>query len=326
MGTTAQKLQAVVNSKAAIKAAIEAKGVADVGDVLSTYAEKIASISSGGAWTGHADEAGLKAIGWTDDDIAYYQKYGVNWNEEDDQYHLVPEDNKALYGVLNANNISTYAKRIVYLPKIDTSRVTSAYGMFNGCSALVALPMLDTSRVDSMGSMFLDCYSLVCVPQLNTSNVGVMNSMFSGCYSLVHVPQFDTSAVYNMNSMFYACYSLTCVPNMDTSKVTDMMDMFSSCSALKRIVQMDASNVQDVDGMFFDCYSLEYVYIKNLTQWLDINSSEILDKSSIIYMIDNTSPTSDVTLTLSPYCYNKYSNDPDVIAALSDKPLFSLSS
>ena len=84
MGTTAQKLQAVVNSKAAIKAAIEAKGVADVGDVLSTYAEKIASISSGG-WTGHADEAGLKAIGWTDDDIAYYQKYGVNWNEEDDQ-------------------------------------------------------------------------------------------------------------------------------------------------------------------------------------------------------------------------------------------------
>ena len=47
MGTTAQKLQAIANSKAAIKSAIEAKGVSDVGDVLSTYATKIASIPAG---------------------------------------------------------------------------------------------------------------------------------------------------------------------------------------------------------------------------------------------------------------------------------------
>lgn len=45
--STANKLQAIFNSKAAIKAAIEAKGVADVGDVLSVYADKIASIQSG---------------------------------------------------------------------------------------------------------------------------------------------------------------------------------------------------------------------------------------------------------------------------------------
>ena len=44
MGTTAQKLQAIANSKAAIKSAIEAKGVSDVGDVLSTYATKIGDI------------------------------------------------------------------------------------------------------------------------------------------------------------------------------------------------------------------------------------------------------------------------------------------
>lgn len=29
-------------------------------------------------WTGHADAEGLKAIGWTDEDIAYYQENGVN--------------------------------------------------------------------------------------------------------------------------------------------------------------------------------------------------------------------------------------------------------
>ena len=45
--STANKLQAILNSKAAIKAAIEAKGVEDVGDVLADYPSKIASISSG---------------------------------------------------------------------------------------------------------------------------------------------------------------------------------------------------------------------------------------------------------------------------------------
>lgn len=43
----ADKLQSILDSKAAIKAAIEAKGVSDVGDVLANYPDKIASIQSG---------------------------------------------------------------------------------------------------------------------------------------------------------------------------------------------------------------------------------------------------------------------------------------
>ena len=29
-------------------------------------------------WSGHADAEGLRAIGWTDEDIEYYQQNGVN--------------------------------------------------------------------------------------------------------------------------------------------------------------------------------------------------------------------------------------------------------
>ena len=122
--------------------------------------------SSGGGssstqkWTGHADAEGLKAIGWTAEDIAYYQANGVNWNEEDDEFHKVSDDNKALYGVLTANNISSYRERIVYLPKIDTSAKTSLGYMFNNCYSLTAIPQLDTTNVTSMSSMFLYCYSL----------------------------------------------------------------------------------------------------------------------------------------------------------------------
>ena len=280
MGTTTEKLQAILNSKAAIKAAIEAKGVENVGDVLSTYAAAISSIptGSGSGWTGHADVEGLKAIGWTDEDIAYYQQHGVNWNEEDDQYHLVPEDNKALYGVINIDNIQDYKDILVYLPKFDTTGVTSMSAMFQGCYSLVSVPLFDTSSVTSMSNMFY------------------------GCYSLVSVPLFDTSSVTSMSNMFRSCYSLVSVPLFDTSSVTSMSYMFQSC------------------------YSLAYINLNNLKISVAVSATPLLEKSSLLYMIENAAPTSAITITLSAYCYNKFSNDTDVVAALSAQPLVSLAS
>ena len=231
-------------------------------------------------WTGHADAEGLKAIGWTDEDIAYYQENGVNWNAEDDEYHKVTDDNKALYGVLTADNISTYKDRIVYLPKIDTSGKTSMYSMFYNCFSLVAIPQLDTSsvtyafnmfyncysltsipqlntsKVTSMGNMFGNCYSLVSIPQLDTSKVTSTDSMFNNCYSLVSIPQLDTSNVTNMTYMFNGCYSLTSIPQLNTSKVTNMTGMFYNCCLLVAIPQLDTSNVTNMNGMFNNCYSL----------------------------------------------------------------------
>ena len=184
--------------------------VPDAGYALQKVTVNTNVESSGSAtkWTGHADAEGLKAIGWTDEDIAYYQANGVNWNEEDDEYHKVTDDNKALYGVLTADNISTYKDRIVYLPKIDTSGKTSMNNMFNGCQSLVAIPQLDTSSVTDMSNMFSRCYSLVSIPLLDTSSVTKMNGMFYSCSALVSIPLLDTSSVTNMSDMFYNCSAL----------------------------------------------------------------------------------------------------------------------
>lgn len=157
------------------------------------------STAPGTKWTGHADAEGLKAIGWTDEDIAYYQERGVNWNAEDDEYHKVSDDNKALYGVLTADNISTYKDRIVYLPKIDTGNVTSMNKMFSGCYSLVSIPQLDTSSVTDMNGMFYYCYSLVSIPQLDTSSVTDMNYMFYDCQSLATVNLKNVKLAYQLN-------------------------------------------------------------------------------------------------------------------------------
>lgn len=327
MGTTAQKLQAVVNSKAAIKAAIEAKGVADVGDVLSTYAEKIASISSGG-WTGHADEAGLKAIGWTDDDIAYYQKYGVNWNEEDDQYHLVPEDNKELYGVLTASNVSTYKDRIVYLPKIDTSGKTDMTGMFQGCNIMVAIPMIDTSSATNMKNMFYQCYALICIPQLDISKSKSMQGIFKQCYSLSYVPVLDMSAGPVVSQMFSDCYSLQAAPASDLSKCGSLDFMYSNCYSLTFIppIVLKTSWSVNISNIFYKSNALVNCNIKNLKDSIELDDSPLFSKESLLYMIENAVPEEAITITLSAYSYGKFNDDPDIVAALSAQPLVSLAS
>ena len=252
-------------------------------------------------WTGHADTEGLKAIGWTDEDIAYYQEHGVNWNAEDDEYHKVSEDNKALYGVLTADNISTYKDRIVYLPKIDTSEKTN------------------------MSSMFNYCYSLVSIPQLDTQNATNMSNMFYGCKSLVSIPQLDTKNATNMSNMFYGCYSLVSIPRLDTKNVTNMSSMFNNCYSLVSIPQLDTQNAMNMNNMFYYCYSLVTANLKNVKLAYQLNNSALLSKESLLYIINNEAATSAITIKLTSYAYTRLANDADVVAALAAHPNISLS-
>jgi surface protein len=289
-----------------------------------TINTEVSGGSSKPKWTGHADAEGLKAIGWTDEDIAYYQQYGVNWNEEDDEYHKVTDDNKALYGVLTASNILAYKDRIVYLPKIDTSGVTYMSRMFYNCYSLTAIPLLDTSGVTDMSYMFQNCYSLTAIPQLDTSSVTDMRVMFNNCYSLTAIPQLDTSSVTDMSSMFESCYSLTAIPLLDTSSVTNMSYMFYNCYSLTAIPLLDTSGVTDMSYMFQNCYSLITANLKNVKLAYQLNKSTLLSKESLLYLINNEAATSAITIKLASYAYDKWAADADVVAALANHPNISL--
>lgn len=328
MGTVAEKASKTLDTKRKIAAAIEEKTGENPGNVFANYPDAIRSIptGSGSGWTGHADVEGLKAIGWTDDDIAYYQQYGVNWNEEDDAYHIVPEDNKALYGVINIDNIQDYKDILVYMPKIDTEGVTNFTSKFTGCNRIIAMPKIDTSSAIYTSQMLMSCTSLMCVPMIDTTNVISTPYLFSGCSSMVRAPKIDTSKSTNMLAMFNGCSSLISSPSLDTSNVTNMQGMFTGCNVLSIIKQLDLSKVTNVTSIFSNCFSLRFCNLKNIKLSVNISATSLLEKSSLLYMIENAAPTSAITITLSAYCYNKFNNDPDVLAALSAQPLVSLAS
>ena len=248
MVTIAENLTLLKSTKAGIKAAIEAKGVSNVGDKFSDYPAKIASIPSGGGvsqWTGTVDRAGLTELGWSTTDIDNFQA-NVRWHDWQDPDYAVVDADKSITAISQYQNINN----VRYAKMLDTSQVTNMVYMFNGCTSLTSIPNLDTSQVTDMQHMFSSCSRLTSIPTLDTSQVTNMSGMFKSCVNLTTIPALDTSKVTNMRTMFYECSRLTSVPALDTSKVTNMGGMFSGCTSLTTIESIDFSSCTNTRYMF----------------------------------------------------------------------------
>ena len=99
---------------------------------------------------------------------------------------------------------------------------------------------------------------------------------------------------------------------------------FGSCTKLKRILGvLDINNASSLLGS--NCDSLIHVQLYNLnTNLLLFNKSNNIDKESVLYAIQNSTPTSAITITLHPDAYSRLADDADIVSALEAQPLISL--
>ena len=252
MATIAENLTLLKSTKAGIKAAIEAKGVSNVGDKFSDYPAKIASIPTGGStsgvsqWTGTVDRAGLTELGWSTTDIDNLQA-NVRWYDWQNPDYTVVDADKSITAI----NQYRYNKNVRYVKMLDTSQVTSMFYMFEGCSSLTSIPTLDTSKVTNMSSMFRDCTSLTTVPTLDTSQATDMGQMFSNCTSLTTIESIDFSSCTNTSYMFpsYISYDkltsmhvtgsisfswtsngFSSIPNLDFNSIKSILEAMNRCT------------------------------------------------------------------------------------------------
>lgn len=225
----ADELTKLENNRANIVRAINSKGgelAENAG--LAACPEAIAGLSSAGGttlWTGHVDEAGLRYIGWDDDDIANL-KANICWDEEDDALYAVPQDHKDLWDacekvVVNGRTmlaLSAYtalranSNYIKYLPAIDLS-ANKEKSLFDGWTSLVALPGI-TIAVPELVALFRSCFNLLYLDNIQLNVSGNYNIVWIGaCFKLKRLPIFDTSKLTELD--FNNCYSLNCVPKYD---------------------------------------------------------------------------------------------------------------
>ena len=267
MGTTAQKLNKILETKEAIRTAINNKGgTLTTTDTFASYPSAIDNLPSG----------------------------GTDWLKE-----FLDETKSAIYlfcGYSSSSQYSIWYSSLTYerLQKIlsynTTSSVTDMSGMFYYCSKLTTIPQIDTSKVTYMNSMFSSCSSLTTIPQLDTSNVTNMSSMFQTCQKLTTIPQLDTSNVTSMSNMFYYCYELTTIPKLNTSKVKSMSYMFYSCNKLTTIdiSHMNITSTSYSNRFAQDCYSLTKLIIRNMNRIPTLSSNAF---TNCYHFTGTTDPT-----------------------------------
>lgn len=274
--TTADYLNQLEQDRQDLVDNLETQGISGLtGDETFTeLVPEVLNISGGGGseFTGHYDAEGLTQLGWTSEDIQYYQDNGVLWNQDkDNDYKLFDTEkqgtagNKTRFG--KPTETSAYFfnyTSLLAVPMIDVSSQTNFSGKFQQCYNLITIPLWNSQNATTMAQMFISCYNLIKIPLLNTSNVTDMNGMFNGCYNLKTIPLLDTSNVTNMSNMFYYCYGLREIPQLDTSKVTNMSQMFSNCLALTSVPYLDTTASTNMSNMFYNCNNLSDDALNNI--------------------------------------------------------------
>ena len=126
------------------------------------------------------------------------------------------------------------------LENLNTSEVTSMWGMFRFCDKLKSLDVshFDTSKVTDMSFMFCYCENLssLDVTNFNTENVTMMEHMFHTIpVTELDLSNFNTAKVTDMNTMFSMCKNLTTIyasSLWSKEMVNKSIGMFSNCNAL----------------------------------------------------------------------------------------------
>lgn len=208
MGTTAQKLNKILETKEAIRTAINNKGgTLTTTDTFASYPSAIDSLPSGG---GGSLKTLLDAT-----KSCYYLFFKYSGTSVDD---LITYSDTS--SVTNMHNMFTSSPNLTTIPQLDTSNVTDMYQIFYGCRNLTSISQLDTSNIKNMYQMFYECRNLTSIPQLNTSKVTNMYQTFQNCYKLatIDITHMNITDEYFSRQFAYNCYSLTklIIRNMTT--------------------------------------------------------------------------------------------------------------
>ena len=256
---------------------------------------KIAQIEQGSSFfTGNADVAGLQAIGWNDADIAHFQKWGVNWMAEDDDFNKVSDYNKSLYGQVTWDNVANYKNDagMVYLPKIyPPSTPNSCADKFNGFKLVqhIAVDGWEFGQITSLERMFYQCEKLRTFGDWNDRNLAsatTCNQMFASCkaLTLVEIKNLALPLCTDCASMFYDCSSATSfnLSNWNVSSVTTMLYMFYDCSSATsfNLSNWNVSSVTNMSYMFSNC---------SLATEIDLTGWVTTSLTSANYMYQNCS-------------------------------------
>lgn len=157
-----------------------------------------------------------------------------------------------------------------YFKYSPTKQFDTQFYSFSNESFSKILLNVDTSALTSTYGMFANCKNVtnIVFNTINTSNCSEFGSMFAGCSKLanIDVSGFDTSKSTEFEGTFNDCSSLIelDLSKWNVSKSYTFQNMFLDCSSLKTL-NLSGWSFRDyvtVDGMFENCTKLTTIIVK----------------------------------------------------------------
>lgn len=158
---------------------------------------------------------------------------------------------------------------------LDTSGVTTFYGMFYNCKNLTSLDVstFRTEKVTNMKEMFRGCIKLTTLDlsSFDTGSVVRTDYMFYECSELqsVNLSSFDSGKIGTVDYMFGGCSKLTALDlsSFHFDSLVFMQGTFSGCTSL-RTLKFSSKSSDKLEYMAFAfsrCHSLSQLDLRSLT-------------------------------------------------------------
>ena len=282
MGTIADKLLYLQDTKSAIKDAIVSKGVTvPTGTPFRDYATKIGDITTGGGGSETADEwvrptewlplpdnidgvekvSILNAVFDTDSEFVAFNfqgAYTVDWGDGtvENYNSSVKAEHKYDYtnASLNSDTVANYGYKqcvITITPQAGNNLTAIFLNHFHSTLGSNSSYDLTTGFLDIRINS-LSCTN-INIGQLASANY-VKHTMLEQCL-------IGELADTTLDSLFYECYALQSVSIKDTSNVTSFVNMHYNNYALQKMPTYTFRSAgADINGMFLNCYSLRETY------------------------------------------------------------------
>lgn len=325
--SVANELTRLINSKVAIKTAIEAKGVSvSAITKLDGYSALIDAIPQGSTgWTPPADWIDISAV--NDNEInllvtegtgvAFKVKVGtgtgtfsIDWGDGTIDTGLVGNNTTtfqhqhSVNGTPCSQGYNTWKIRI-YGASGDITMWKIAKNTYISLSQYAPLlwAVFGTTNITDYSNTFnassgVTCQILQACTISSFSSVTSTSQMFYYCYSLVSATlPVSWGSVTNTSQMFYNCYSLlSATLPASWGSVTNTSVMFNNCRGLLSII-LPASwgSVSNVSQMFYNCYSLLSITLP--ASWGSISSAaSMFGNCSGLKLINNIEYLGSITI------------------------------
>ena len=260
MGSIADKMNYLLETKKGIREAIAAKGVSiSDGDTFRSYADKIASIETGEGSGGDSPTPDIPVIG--DGKTYLYIKIAapgrmtvplyfsqtvangvtIDWGDG--------SDTLTISGTGNKNTIHTYA---------DVGEYTISLNPVSGCTLGLGHKSSSYCVMGATGNNGRVYCNMLQAAEIGKNVTSVGNYAFYNCYSLSSVVM--SQGVTSVGSLaFYNCYSLSSVV-MPQGVTSIGSNLFYKCYSLSSVV-IPQGVTSIGSNAFFNCYSLSSVVI-----------------------------------------------------------------